>query len=108
MKLKSLQALRGLAALGVTLHHCTTLVERFVGSTGALGRHASVGLLGVDLFFVLSGFIILNSHFADERGGWGAGGRYTGKRLLRIFIPYLPITLLYVAALSALPSLSDS
>lgn len=71
MKLESLQALRGLAALGVTLHHCTTLVERFVGSTGALGRHASVGLLGVDLFFVLSGFIILNSHFADERGGWG-------------------------------------
>ncbi|MEO3693390.1 acyltransferase family protein [Roseateles paludis] len=106
-RLDSLQILRGIAACAVTLHHAVAVTERFVGATGPLAGHSPLGLLGVDLFFVLSGFIILNSHFDDPQG-FAAAWRYAVKRLLRIFVPYLPITLVYATALSAMPGLSDS
>jgi len=64
MKLQSIQALRGIAVLLVVIYHARALeiagITRAGGSEPALigGLFAS-GFAGVDLFFVISGFIML-------------------------------------------------
>ncbi|MBU3920554.1 acyltransferase [Hyphomonas sp.] len=64
MKLQSIQALRGMAALMVVLYHARALeiagIDRAAGTESALigGLFAS-GFAGVDLFFVISGFIMV-------------------------------------------------
>lgn len=65
--LPGIQILRGLAALGVVCHH--TLEE----SNGAVGRFSpnwltTSGASGVDLFFVISGFIMMYVSFRADRG----------------------------------------
>lgn len=49
-KLRSIQVLRGIAAMAVVVHHAVGSVTMDTG--------ARVGAAGVDLFFVISGFII--------------------------------------------------
>jgi exopolysaccharide production protein ExoZ len=68
-KILSLQIGRGMAALGVVLFHSNLLVQSFVEPLPApLAAVLKEGYLGVDFFFVASGFIILNSHFDDRPG----------------------------------------
>src|SRR5262249_790056 len=62
----------------------------------------SLGMLGVDFFFVLSGFIILHVHMDDQRSAVGA---YVSKRLTRIYVPYLPISLALVGAYLLFPAI---
>ena len=66
-----------------------------------------LGYLGVDFFFVLSGFIIMYAHFADE-GTRPAVQRYAFKRLVRIFPAYLPISLALIVLYAALPGFSGA
>lgn len=66
----------------------------------------SHGYLGVDFFFVLSGFIITYAHKQDE-STIAAARRYMSKRLTRIYIPYLPISFAIMFLYSALPSISQ-
>jgi peptidoglycan/LPS O-acetylase OafA/YrhL len=75
-RLRGLDSLRGLAALGVVLYHYTTSYESHFGSYAQppLFRFPN-GHLGVQLFFCLSGFVILSTiertqrlkHFAIAR-----------------------------------------
>ena len=65
----------------------------------------SYGLLGVDFFFVLSGFIIMYAHMDDERNT-ASVKRYAFKRLARIYPAYLPVGLGLIALYAALPGLS--
>ncbi len=63
-KLKTLEAIRGVAALLVLLYH---LQDVFSARAGIIpfGGAFAVGDCGVDLFFVLSGFIITTMHAKD-------------------------------------------
>jgi peptidoglycan/LPS O-acetylase OafA/YrhL len=65
------------------------------------------GYLGVDFFFVLSGFIITRTNLGKtRRPGWTR--RYAESRLARIFVPYLPVGIALAAAYTLLPALSGS
>jgi exopolysaccharide production protein ExoZ len=89
--IKSLQAGRAIAAIAVVAHHSCIAIADFIGGMPAvLQRILNYGYLGVDFFFVLSGFIIYYSNRnMPDRQGWSA--RYAANRFTRIFIPYLPI-----------------
>jgi exopolysaccharide production protein ExoZ len=84
-RLQSIEAARGLAALAVLLMHSANLMntERFSGHIG-VGGLFNFGYVGVDFFFVLSGFIISYVHQRDL----GKPSRlpvYLWRRVVRIF-----------------------
>lgn len=82
-QLRSLQALRALAALLVVLFHVEFIVGERLGAT-PFDDAFSYGLRGVDLFFVLSGTIILGVHRADI-GRPERFPRYAWNRLTRVY-----------------------
>lgn len=57
-RLRGLDALRGVAALGVLVYHYTSNYQRVLGHRGPLPFGFHLGALGVQLFFVISGFVI--------------------------------------------------
>jgi len=77
----SLDGLRALSILAVLWHH----TDRGLAG-GLLGGR---GFLGVDLFFVISGFLIVTLLLREQRrtGGISLKGFYV-RRFLRIFPPY--------------------
>lgn len=93
-KLDSLQAYRGIAAVLVLLLHASKV--GFLNFNYAfLGYKFAFGYSGVDFFFVLSGFIILQMHHQDL--GQPARGRtYAIKRLIRVFPIYWLVMLVVI------------
>lgn len=104
-KMHWLEAMRGGAALWVLLHHAKLSVDHFVSDMGTQPWLAN-GYLGVDFFFVLSGFIIA---FASHRLALRGGGlrEYASARLIRIYVPYLPIGIAMFALYLLLPGFSQ-
>jgi exopolysaccharide production protein ExoZ len=94
MKLQSIQFLRALAALLVVYAHSIDLQMSYSGS---VQQHfyflQNFGAVGVDIFFVLSGFIICYTAHADS--GLKDGLRFLEKRFIRINPVYYIATLLY-------------
>ena len=103
-KLLSLEAGRGLAAFSVVMFHASHAADNFTSGASHTPLFAW-GTHGVDFFFVLSGFIIYFVHCQDERGFAGAK-RFLGKRIRRIYIPYLPVGILLGLAYVLFPTLS--
>lgn len=104
---------RGVAAALVVLHHAGNIVAqpRFFGHE-AFGSHLERFHVGVDFFFVLSGFIICWMHF-DDLGRRNRLGNYAQKRFLRIYPPYwgilLPLIVLYqLFPAAGIPSQRDA
>ncbi len=105
-----LDALRGIAALLVLATHLQASITGFYPS-GWLATHPIVvatlshGAIGVDVFFLISGFIVFLA--AQRVINAGKGVRlFLLKRFLRIFLPYWPIALALAAAYALLPGLS--
>lgn len=94
-KLNSIQALRGLAAMLVVMFHFRTdLALTFPVADRAFG----CGSIGVDLFFMISGFIAYYvTH--NENNGLKSSREFMIKRLCRILPPYI-IATLFVAGKS--------
>src|SRR5262245_6522000 len=81
-----LDPLRGIAAGGVAWYHLTNLLDLPEGWIKGSGAH---GFLGVEIFFVISGFVI---PYSMIRGGYRVRsdwGRFIAKRILRLDPPYL-------------------
>lgn len=88
----SLDGLRGISILAVLWHHTHDMVPGWP-ATG-------LGFLGVDLFFVISGFLIVTLLLRERRrtGGISLRGFYV-RRFLRIFPAYYA-TLVVVALIA--------
>jgi exopolysaccharide production protein ExoZ len=86
--MRSVEGARGIAALMVVLMHAANLmaVDQFSGHVG-VGGIFGFGYVGVDFFFVLSGFIISFVHFEDI-GHSGRLATYLKRRIFRIYPIY--------------------
>lgn len=102
-KLGIIQALRGLAALAVCLFHFTQGDMKFLGTTKMFESFWSKGWLGVEVFFVISGFIIPYS-LVKSNYTIRSYGKFILKRLLRIEPPFL-ISILLVIILGYISTL---
>ena len=97
-KLGSVQLLRAAAAVGVILFHAAGLLA---ARTGSSPPWSALGAAGVDLFFVVSGFIMWVTavvHDEDAR-------RFLVKRAIRIVPLYWLITALVLVIVLAKPDL---
>lgn len=95
-RLEPIDWLRGIAASWVLVYHCNIVIQKGkYFAAPSLGVLAEAGHRGVDLFFVLSGFIM----FATFR--ISPGGRLMGTRnfLIRRFFRIFPIYWITLAAL---------
>ena len=93
--LYNIQFLRFVAALLVVLYHSATRlpendsVFRFIFTTSE-----SIGFAGVDIFFVISGFIMV--HTTSAQSGLNMSFDFARRRLARIFSGYWPFFVLAV------------
>ena len=92
--LLSIQILRAVAALGVLVHHTAHEVVAKTGVTVPFGEFV-VGAGGVDLFFVISGFVMV---YASERlfAQPGASRVFILRRIARIVPLYWTVTAILV------------
>jgi peptidoglycan/LPS O-acetylase OafA/YrhL len=94
--IKSLQMGRGLAALAVVAYHLSSMFgDARHGASPVFSRLTAQGSLGVDFFFVLSGFIIVFAHSRDI-GRPEQLGSYLFKRFVRIYPMYWLFTALVI------------
>lgn len=99
--LNLIQSFRGLAAILVLIHHGAKIGRDYVGYE-YLGNIFRVGWIGVDFFFVLSGFIIYYAHFHDLGQRHKALDFYK-KRLFRVFPVYWFVTTVLVIMFFSVP-----
>ncbi len=85
--LPALDGYRGLAALLVTVYHCWLFTDAPLDQGPLRGLVAAMGL-GVELFFVLSGFVLLLP-VARRDGDFGSLGAYARRRFARIAPAYM-------------------
>ncbi|MDD5350170.1 MAG: acyltransferase [Chthoniobacteraceae bacterium] len=103
-KLAGIQALRGIAALMVVGFHA--LIYHYAAvPNGSLPRWAFFGTAGVDLFFVISGFVMV--YVTRARFGSPAHqANFLLDRAARIYPPYWIATLPVIAACLFFPGLT--
>ena len=89
--LRALDGVRGLAILLVLWHHC--YMQPSTGILGSLYQLNRAAWVGVDLFFVLSGFLITGILF-DSLHREDYFQRFYKRRALRIFPLYYGVVLL--------------
>ena len=96
-----MEGLRGFAVFLVFLVHYTTLCEPWTGAgLRPLGDALrTMGNIGVDLFFVLSGYLIYGSLIAREQ----RFGRFMVRRVQRIYPAFLAVFAVYLALSLAFP-----
>ena len=86
-KLLSIQALRGIAVLGVIAFHSLLIEKKYSGGDLLLPDFLLIGQSGVDLFFVISGFVMVTV----TKGRFARSGemtRFLWGRLTRIYPTY--------------------
>lgn len=86
-KLSSLQAARGLAALIVVAFHSLFINAKYVEGENLLPEIFVFGQTGVDLFFVISGFVMIIA-FRDKFGLKGEVFNFLRGRFFRIYPTY--------------------
>jgi exopolysaccharide production protein ExoZ len=96
MKLYLLEVGRGVASLMVGLVHAGSQMKetQFSGKEG-MGGLFHYGFLGVDFFFVLSGFIICYAYFSSSTSKVSAPS-FVVQRIFRIFPAYLAALALFL------------
>lgn len=110
-KLYSVQYLRGLAALAVVYVHAVNLQQSCGGVSLQENFYflKSIGLCGVDIFFIISGFIIC--YMSHEESGWKNFIYFIKKKFTRInpvyYVSSLILLLCYLIFQGSLFSLDS-
>jgi exopolysaccharide production protein ExoZ len=101
---RPMEGLRGFAVLLVFLVHYVTLVDPWItraSATQAIAKALhTMGNTGVDLFFVLSGYLIYGSLIARPQ----PFGRYMARRAERIYPTFLVVFATYVVLSFVFPA----
>jgi peptidoglycan/LPS O-acetylase OafA/YrhL len=106
--LGSLEALRGVAALIVLIHHaCGTIELPKNFGRELFGGVFATGQFGVDIFFVLSGFIIFYTNSRDKVGPAGVR-KYCLRRFFRIYPVYWFICLFWIPLVFLMPGIGHA
>ena len=109
-RLDAIQILRAIAAISVVATHAIDRAVRtfpaqapysFLANFHSLRR---LGEAGVDIFFVISGFIMMYVHY-EQFGDQGATRRFIARRVIRVVPLYWALTALAVVLLSIAPKL---
>lgn len=105
-KLHNLQSCRALAAWMVVLYHAATILGKRLPAAESLGLGAwrAFGFAGVDLFFVISGVVMVVT-CRDRLGDGREVVPFLKRRLVRIYPLYWLATLAVLAAGLAAPAL---
>lgn len=95
-----LDSLRGMAACAVVVHHVIHAYDREYGhQAGMILTGVEFGVFGVDLFFMISGFVIYWS-LAHTSSVWD----YARARFVRLYPTYWACVLLTFAVVSLVPA----
>ena len=84
-----IQMLRGIAALMVLLYHLLPQYQAMGGKISIFNTLFQWGFIGVDIFFIISGFIMAYTTFDKERTLNNAK-TFIKHRLFRIYLGYWP------------------
>jgi len=97
-KLATIQDLRALAALGIVVAHARVWQQFNFDGKAIIGIWANIAQAGPDLFFIISGFILMNS-VGHPLVGWQGVRRFLTRRFLRIYPTYwavgIPVLLIW-------------
>lgn len=85
----NIQALRAIAAVGVLLHHMLDSVQNYL-APAALPFDPRIGSYGVELFFVISGYVMMMVSSRKQQ----TAGQFLRDRIVRIVPLYWLLTLL--------------
>ena len=99
MQRLELQWLRAIAAIEVVLCHSDLVTKHFSNSLLSLTGYPEIGGLGVEIFFVLSGYLMA-TRIASYRDGW----TFIKARCLRLVPMYWIFTSLVLLAIAINPS----
>jgi peptidoglycan/LPS O-acetylase OafA/YrhL len=104
IRYNSLQAIRAVAACAVLFHNANYLEHELTGRNNHLLLGAGLGEVGVDLFFVLSGFLMVRTT-RSTRSGLDAMRRFLVARLVRIYPAYWVVAAIWAVLLALWPEL---
>jgi peptidoglycan/LPS O-acetylase OafA/YrhL len=92
-EIRPLTGIRGAAAIVVMVYH----FHQRAPSSGPFSTALNHGYLSVDLFFILSGFVMAHVYGESVRSGAFRLGRFLGHRFARIYPLYGLVTLGFLA-----------
>ncbi len=105
-EIPAIDLLRGIASVMVCYFHLARGNPRFLSGTSLIKQSASWGWSGVEIFFIISGFVIPYSMFVKKYQLKDIG-IFLKKRLIRIEPPYL-VSIVLVLILNYLSTLLTS
>lgn len=102
--IRSMEGIRGLAVFLVFLVHYVSLINPWLLESSATSRAAkyihSIGNIGVDLFFVLSGYLIYGTLIKKHR----PFKSYIFRRIQRIYPTFTVVLVIYIALSFVFPA----
>lgn len=99
--INNIQALRAFAAINVVVFHTIETSASYSQSTSILGHLKGWGANGVDIFFVISGFVMLHSQLLRRR----SPREFIKNRIIRIVPTYWLITAFFLPLFIFFPSI---
>lgn len=98
--INNIQALRAFAAINVVLFHIIETSASYSKSVDFFGHLQGWGANGVDIFFVISGFVMLQTQLLQRRSPY----QFLKSRVIRIIPIYWCVTLFVLCIYVFLPS----